>query len=124
MANHGDILSTLACHFGGFFGGFGCPILRRCRTAITTSTTPMAIFTASDASEGAVFGLGGLSPVASTVIVTTMARDTSHPNTKAAPLSTPRRDGSTTMKPVSGSGSSAIARPIRSRLSTILATSP
>src|SRR5512135_3820756 len=84
MANHGDMLSTCACHFGGFFGFFGRPIRRRSRSAITTRTTPSAILTASDASEGAVFGLGGLLPVASTVTVTTMPRDTSHPNTKAA----------------------------------------
>ena len=47
------MLSTLACHFGGFFGFFGRPILRRCRIAIATRTTPMAIFTAYDAREGA-----------------------------------------------------------------------
>ena len=65
-----------------------------------------------------MFGLGGLLPVASTVTVTTIARDTSHPNTKAAPFRTPRLEGSTTMKAVSGSGSNAIARPIRTRSST------
>ena len=43
-----------------------------------------------------MFGLGGLLPVASTVTVTTMARDTSHPNTNAAPFLTPRLEGSTT----------------------------
>ena len=64
-----------------------------CRIAIATRTTPIAIFTASAASEGAVFGLGGLLPVASTVTVTTMARDTSHPNTKAAPFRTPALGG-------------------------------
>ena len=73
---------------------------------------------ASEASEGTVAGLGGLLPVASTVIVTTMARDTSHPNTKAAPLTAPRREGSTMRKAVSGSGSSATATPISIRLST------
>ena len=31
MANHGDMLSSLACHLGGFFG---CPSRRRRRTAI------------------------------------------------------------------------------------------
>ena len=41
----------------------------------------MAIFTASDASDGTVFGLGGLLPVATTVTATTMARETSQPNT-------------------------------------------
>jgi hypothetical protein len=50
-----------------------------CRIAITTRSTPSAVLTASDASEGAVLGLGGLLPVATTAIVTTMARDTSHP---------------------------------------------
>ena len=63
-----------------------------------------------------VFGLGGLLPVAVTVIATTMARDTSHPNVHAAPFLVPRREGSTTMNAVSGSGSSVTARPIRIRL--------
>ena len=44
----------------------------------------MAIFTASDANDGTVFGLGGLLPVASTVTATTMARETSQPNRKRA----------------------------------------
>ena len=65
----------------------------------------MAIFTASDASEGTVLGLGGLLPVASTVTVTTMARDTSQPNRYAAPFLTPRFEGSTTRNAVNGSGS-------------------
>ena len=119
MANHGDMLSTCSGHFGGFFGGLGLPIRRRCRIAIQTRKAPIAIFTARDASDGAVFGLGGLLPVASTVTVTTMARDTSHPNTNAAPFLRPRLEGSTTMNAVSGSGSSVIAKPIRTRLSTI-----
>ena len=118
MANHGDMLSTCVCHFGGFFGFLGRPILRRCRIASATRPAPIAIFAASAPSEGAVFGLGGLLPVASTVTVTTMARDTSHPNVHAAPFLTPRFEGSTTMKADSGSGSSAIARPIRTRFST------
>ena len=63
MAYHGDMLSRPVCHFGGFFGGLGLPILRRCRTAISTRATPMAIFTARAASEGDVFGFGGLFPV-------------------------------------------------------------
>jgi hypothetical protein len=62
MANHGGMLSTCCCHFGGFFGGLGRPLARMCRTAITTRTSPSTIFTASDASDGAVAGLGGLSP--------------------------------------------------------------
>jgi hypothetical protein len=52
MANHGDMLSACSCHFFGFFGPL---IRRRCRIAITTSRVPMAIFTASDASDGTVF---------------------------------------------------------------------
>src|SRR5512135_2183214 len=51
MANHGDMLSTCACHFGGFFGFFGffgCPIRRRSRIAIATRPAPRAILTASD----------------------------------------------------------------------------
>ena len=40
----------------------------------------MAIFTASDASDGTVFGLGGLLPVAITVTATTTAREASQPN--------------------------------------------
>src|ERR1700750_903531 len=117
-ANHGDMLSTCACHLGGFFGGLGRPLARMRRTAITTRTAPSAIFTASAASEGAVLRLGGLLPVARTVIVTTMARDTSHPNTKAAPFRVPCLEGSTTRNAVSGSGSSVTARPIRIRLRT------
>ena len=70
------------------------------RTAITTRTAPSAIFTASAASEGTVLGLGGLLPVATTVTVTTMARDTSHPNTKAAPFRVPCSEGSTTRNAV------------------------
>ena len=65
-----------------------------------------------------MFGSGGLLPVPSTVTVTTIASDTSHPNTKAAPFLTPRCEGSTTKKADRGSGSSAIARPIRTRFST------
>ena len=97
---------------------FGLFILRRCRTAIATRPTPMAIFTARSTSEGAVFGLGGSLPVVSTVTVTTIARDASQPNTNAAPFFTPRFEGSTTRNAVNGSGSSAIAKPIRTRSST------
>ena len=89
------------------------------RTAILTRTTPSAILIASEASEGTVAGLGGLLPVAATVMATTAASDTSHPNTNAAPFTVPRREGSTTRNAVSGSGSSAIATPISTRLSTI-----
>ena len=118
------MVSTCACHFGGFFGGFGRPIRRRCRIAIATRPAPMAIFTASWARDGAVFDSGGLLPVPSTVTVTTIASDTSHPNTKAAPLRTPRLEGSTTVNAVSGSGSNAIARPIRRRSSSSTAVPP
>src|SRR5262245_7189834 len=117
MANHGDMLSTCSCHLGGFFGGLGLFLRRMCRIATATRPTPMAILTASAPMDGAVFGLGGLLPVASTVTATTMARDTSHPNTNAAPFRTPRFDGSTTRNAVSGNGSSAIPRPIRTRSS-------
>jgi hypothetical protein len=92
-----------------------------CRIAITTRSTPSAVLAASDASEGAVLGLGRLLPVARTVIVTTTARDTSHPKVKAAPLRTPRLDGSTTRNAVSGNGSSVTARPIRARSRTNMA---
>ena len=110
------MLSTCSCHFGGFFGGLGWLLARMCRTAIQTSTAPSAIFTASAAREGAVLGLGGLLPVASTVTATTTAREISQPKTYAAPLRTPRREGSTTRNAVSGSGSSATATPITIRL--------
>jgi hypothetical protein len=83
MANRGDMMSTSSCHFGGFFGFFGRPICRRCRIAIRTRKVPMAIFTASDASDGTVFGLGGLLPVASIVTVTTMASETSQQECRA-----------------------------------------
>src|SRR6516225_7793572 len=102
MANHGDMLSTCSCHFGGFFGGLGRPLARMCRTPMTTRTAPSAALTASAASVGAVLGLGGLLPVASTVTVTTMASDTSQPNTNAAPLTVPRLEGRITRNAVSG----------------------
>src|ERR1700756_4566152 len=70
MANHGDMLSTCACHLGGFLGGLGWPRARMCPTAILTRTTPSTILIASAASDGAVAGLGGSLPVAVTVIVT------------------------------------------------------
>src|ERR1700733_8686184 len=94
MANHGDMLSTCACHLGGFLGGMGRRLARMCRTAILTRTTPSTILIASAASDGAVAGLGGSLPVAVTVTATTMARDTSQPNTNAAPLRAPRLEGS------------------------------
>src|SRR5215471_16392717 len=117
MANHGDILSTCSCHFGGFFGFLGCCLIsRRCRIAITTRTPPRAAFTASAAIDGAVCGLGGVLPVATTETVTTIARDISQPNTNAAPFSAPRCEGSTIRNAVRGRGSRATAKPIRTRL--------
>src|ERR1700722_1697103 len=111
-ANHRDMLSTCACHLGCFLGGLGRPLARMRWIAILTRTTPSTILTASAASDGAVAGLGGLSPVTRIVTVTTMARETSQPSTNAAPLRAPRSAGSTTRKAVSGNGSSATARPI------------
>src|SRR5262245_58919388 len=105
MANHGDMLSTCSCHLGGFFGGLGLCLRRMCRIATATRPTPMAILTASAPMDGAVFGFGGLLPVASTVSATTMARDTSHPNTNAAPFRTPRLHGNHNRYDVSGSRS-------------------
>src|SRR5215469_1561152 len=117
MANHGDMLSTCSCHFGGFFGFLGCCLIsRRCRNAITTRTPPRAAFTASAASDGAVCGLGGLLPVATTETITTTARDISQPNTNAAPFRAPRSEGRMIRNAVSGRGSRATAKPIRNRL--------
>ena len=42
MAYQGDMLSRPVCHFGGFLGGLGFPIRRRCRTAISTRATPIS----------------------------------------------------------------------------------
>src|SRR5215831_5264191 len=83
MANHPDMLSTCSCHFGGFFGFFGRRARRHCRIAAATRTIPITILTARAVYDGDVCGLGGLLPVASTVTATTIARDTSHPNTNA-----------------------------------------
>jgi len=79
---------------------------------------------ASEASDGTVAGLGGLLPVAATVMATTAASEISQPNTNAAPLTVPRWEGSTTRNAVSGSGSSATATPISTRLSTSTAIPP
>ena len=86
---------------------------------MSTRATPNTIFTASAASEGAVAGLGGLLPVAATVIVTTIASDSSHPNTYAAPFTVPRLEGRMTMNAVSGNGSRVTAKPISMRLRTM-----
>src|SRR5580704_12646351 len=89
IAYHGDMLSIPVCHLGGFLGFLGCPILRRCRRAIRSSATPIAIFAASEASEGAVLGFGGLLPVTRSVMATTTASEASHPKIKAAPFLVP-----------------------------------
>src|SRR3974390_3800355 len=86
IAYQGDMLSTPACHLGGFLGFFGWPICRYRRIAMTSRTTPSAILTASDARVGAVFCFGGLFPVARTVTATTTASERNHPATKNAPL--------------------------------------
>src|SRR5271165_2551684 len=95
MAYHGVMLSTPVCHLGGFFGGFGLPIFRYCRIAITVSPTPRASLAARAASEGAVLGLGGLLPVTSNVNAITMASDNSQPKMNAAPFRTPPLDART-----------------------------
>src|SRR5271169_6048076 len=102
MAYHGDMLSRPVCHFGGFLGGLGFPMRRRCRIAISTRATPIAIFAARAPSDGAVFGCGGLLPVTRTVMATTMARERSHPKMKAAPLRVPPLDKRMSRKAVRG----------------------
>src|SRR5260370_30480152 len=114
-ACHGDILSMRACHFGIFLGFFGPPILLRCRSARSSSPAPMAILTASTAADGGVLGPGGLLPVARTVSAITIARDRNQPKTNAAPFLTPRSEARTRRNAVSGSGSSGIASPLRTR---------
>src|SRR5271154_142492 len=86
IAYNGDMLSMPACHFGVFFGGFGFPIWRHRRIAITKRTTPIVIFTASAASDGAVLDLGGLLLVATIVTATTIASEASQPKMNAAPF--------------------------------------
>ena len=110
----------LVCHLGVFFGGLGLPSFRYCRMAITVSPTPMASLAARAASEGAVLGFGGLLPVTSTVNAITIASDTSQPKMNAAPFRTPPLDARTRMNAVSGSGSTVIARPMSTRLRTIM----
>ena len=65
-------------------GGLGWLLARICRIAILTSTAPSAILIASEASDGTVAGLGGLLPVAATVMATTATSEISHPNPNAA----------------------------------------
>jgi hypothetical protein len=80
----------------------------------------MASLAASAASEGAVFGFGGLLPVTSTVTAITIASETSQPKMNAAPFLTPPVDARIRMNAVSGIGSSVIASPMRTRLRTIM----
>src|SRR5271166_6462846 len=119
MANQIDMLSIPVCHLGTFFGSFASLNLRRLRMAMITSATPMAIFTASAAKDGAVLGFGGLLPVTTRVNAMTRASDTSQPKMNAAPFRTPFLDARTRMNAVSGIGSREIARPISRRLKTM-----
>jgi hypothetical protein len=82
---------------------------------MTSNATPMAIFTASAASDGAVLGLGGLLPVTRIVPATTMASERSHPKMKAAPLRTPPLDARTRRNAVSGIGSRVMTKPMSNR---------
>ena len=120
MAYQGVMLSMPVCHLGGFFGGLGLPIFLYCRIAITVSPTPMASLAARAAREGAVLGLGGLFPVMRTVNAITAARDSSQPKMNAAPFRTPPLDERMRMNAVSGSGSSVITKPMRTRFRTIM----
>ena len=58
----------------------------------------MAILTASSAVDGAVFGFGGLFPVAARVTAITMASDRIHPAMKNAAFDTPPLDARTTRR--------------------------
>ena len=80
----------------------------------------MASLAASAASEGAVLGLGGLLPVTSTVNAITITSETSQPKMNAAPFLTPPSEARMRMNAVSGIGWSVIARPMRTRLRTIM----
>ncbi len=81
------------------------PIRRHCRTANRISTTPRANLTAMAAVEGAVFGAGGLPPVARTTVAITTTRQASQPRMKARPFLVPFSVLSSRMKAVSGNGS-------------------
>ena len=120
LAYQGVMLSMPVCHLGGFFGGLGLPIFLYCRIAITVSPTPIASLAARAASEGAVLGFGGLFPVTSTVNAITIASDNSQPKMNAAPFLTPPFDERMTMNAVSGSGSSVITKPMRTRFRMIM----
>jgi hypothetical protein len=80
-----------------------------------TSATPIAICTAKAASEGAVFGFGGLFPVTRTVRATTMASESSHPKMKAAPFRVPPLDSKMRRKAVRGIGSRVMTKPMSRR---------
>ena len=54
-------------------------------------------------------------PVARTVSAITAARDRNKPKTNAAPFLTPRSEARTRKIAVNGSGSSVMARPMRTR---------
>src|ERR1035438_3259401 len=94
MAYQGVMWSMCVCHLGGFFGGFGLPVFRYCRIAITSSPAPMASLAASAAREGAVLGFGGLLPVTRTVNAITIASDRSQPKMNAADRKSKRLNSS------------------------------
>src|SRR6478672_8478933 len=84
----------------------------------------MASLAARAAREGAVLGLGGLLPVTRMVNAITIASDSSQPKMNAAPFRTPPLDERMRMNAVSGSGSSVITRPMRTRFRTIMVCGP
>lgn len=82
---------------------------------MSSSPAPIAVFTASTADDGAVLGSGGLLPVTRTVSAITAAGDRNQPKMNAAHFLTPRSEARTRRNAVSGSRSSVIARPMRTR---------
>src|SRR6185437_3715923 len=107
--------SRRAIQAGGFLGW---PIRRRWRRAIRISTTPTASLTARAASDGTVFGAGGLLPVDAMTAAMTAIRQASQPRMNARPFQVPLWEVSTRMKAVSGNGSRVIASPMSKRSST------
>src|ERR1043165_4535992 len=107
--------SRRAIQAGGFLGW---PIRRRWRRAIRISTTPAASLTARAASDGTVFGSGGLLPVETMTAAMTAIRQASQPRMNARPVQVPLSELSTRMKAVSGNGSRVMASPMSSRSST------
>ena len=79
------------------------------------SPTPMAMRTASAASEGTEPLDGGSPPVSSRVAAVMIDRHRNHPRMNAAPFAVPRREVRMRMNGISGSGSKAIARPMTMR---------